>query len=152
MEHFKYITTPLGIMGIREENGEITDLYFDGRDDGGRTSSAVLDAAARQIDEYFAGERKRFDLPLRMQGTPFQLAVWRALCDIPYGETRCYEQIALAVGNPRAVRAVGMANHRNRLPIVIPCHRVVGKNGKLVGYAGGLDIKEKLIAWERKQK
>ena len=102
----------------------------------------------KQLDEYFAGARITFDLPFYMVGTLFQRKVWNALCRIPYGETRSYKQIAIEIESPLACRAVGLANNRNPLPIVIPCHRVVGVGGKLVGYAGGLSIKEKLLDLE----
>ena len=102
----------------------------------------------RQLNEYFRGERKKFDLPLALCGTPFQLKVWEALQTIPYGETRSYKEIAIQVGSPKGCRAVGMANNKNPIPIIIPCHRVVGGNGKLVGYAGGLDKKEYLLEVE----
>jgi methylated-DNA-[protein]-cysteine S-methyltransferase len=105
----------------------------------------------RQLHAYFAGELKDFDLPLAPQGTPFQLEVWRHLCQIPYGQTVSYGELARRVGNPKASRAVGLANGSNPIPIVIPCHRVIGSNGKLTGYGGGLPIKEKLLALERRQ-
>lgn len=103
----------------------------------------------KQLDEYFKGKRKVFDIPLSIDGTEFRKKVWKALLDIPYGETRCYQQIAEAVGNPKAVRAIGQANRSNPVPIIIPCHRVIGKNGDLVGYAGGrTNIKLKLLEIE----
>ena len=108
----------------------------------------AFDAAARQLDEYFAGKRRRFNLLLRPTGTPFQLAVLAALRAIPYGETRSYAQIAATIGKPAAVRAVGAANARNPLPVVIPCHRVIGSNGSLTGFGGGLDAKRRLLALE----
>ncbi len=101
----------------------------------------LTDMAFKQLQEYFKGERKAFDLPLLFIGTEFQKKVWRALCEIPYGETRSYKQIAIAVGNPKASRAIGMANNKNPITVVVPCHRVVGSNGSLVGYAGGLERK-----------
>ncbi len=104
----------------------------------------------QQMDEYFNGSRKVFDLPLRFEGTEFQRKVWRALQEIPYGETRTYKEIAERIGNPKACRAVGMANNKNRIPIIIPCHRVIGVNGALVGYAGGLEIKEALLTHEKR--
>ena len=107
--------------------------------------------AIRQLAAYFAGELEIFDLPLAPEGTPFQLAVWRRLNDIPYGETISYGELARRLGNPKASRAVGLANGANPIPIVIPCHRVIGSNGKLTGYGGGLPIKEKLLALERRQ-
>jgi methylated-DNA-[protein]-cysteine S-methyltransferase len=103
----------------------------------------------RQLREYFQGKRTAFDLKLHPKGTPFQKAVWKALAAIPYGETRSYGEIAKAVGNPAAVRAVGLANGRNPLPIVVPCHRVIGANGHLVGYGGGLPVKQALLDRER---
>ena len=108
----------------------------------------ALADAARQLDEYFAGTRTAFDLPLELQGTPFQLAAWQALAEIPYGETRTYAQQAAVIGRPTAVRAVGAANGRNPLSIVLPCHRVVGSDGGLRGFGGGLEVKEWLLAFE----
>lgn len=108
----------------------------------------VLRAAERQIGEYFAQHRTRFDLPLDFSGTPFQKAVWAALLTIPFGETRSYAQIASQVGKPKAVRAVGAANGRNPISIIAPCHRVIGSNGTLTGFAGGLEAKRLLLALE----
>lgn len=105
-----------------------------------------------QLEAYFAGKIKEFTLPLKPTGTEFQEKVWEALQKIPYGETRSYKEVAKALGNPKACRAVGMANNKNPIAIIIPCHRVVGANGKLVGYAGGLDIKETLLNIESKKK
>lgn len=105
----------------------------------------------RQLRAYFAGKLEEFDLPLAPDGTDFQQKVWRRLCDIPYGETISYGQLAQRIGNPNASRAVGLANGSNPIPIIIPCHRVIGSNGKLTGYGGGLPIKEKLLALERRQ-
>ena len=108
----------------------------------------IASEAARQLRAYFAGELRRFRLPLDLRGTPFQLRVWQELERIPYGETRSYSQIAEAVGAPRAVRAVGAANGANPIPIVVPCHRVIGAGGKLVGYGGGLPLKKRLLELE----
>lgn len=102
----------------------------------------------KQLVEYFNGERREFDIDLDIIGTEFQQRVWQALMKIPYGETVSYKDIAIAVGNPKALRAVGMANNKNKIPIIIPCHRVIGTNGKLVGYGGGLPVKEKLLKLE----
>jgi methylated-DNA-[protein]-cysteine S-methyltransferase len=113
------------------------------------STGAVLDAATVQLREWFAGRRTTFDLPLAPAGTPFQLAVWSRLVTIPFGETRSYADIARAIGRPTAVRAVGAANGRNPLPIVVPCHRVIGRNGSLTGFAGGLDTKRYLLDLER---
>ena len=112
--------------------------------------ATVLAATARQLDEYFAGARTAFDLPLDLHGTPFQLAAWQALAEIPYGETRTYTQQAEVIGRPTAVRAVGAANGRNPLSIVLPCHRVVGSDGTLRGFGGGLEVKAALLALERR--
>ena len=113
--------------------------------------SAALAEAIRQLRAYFAGELEDFDLPLAPEGTPFQQHVWQELCRIPYGETISYGELARRIGNPNASRAVGLANGSNPIPIIIPCHRVIGSNGKLTGYGGGLPIKEKLLALERRQ-
>jgi len=109
----------------------------------------VLRAAINQLTAYFAGSLREFNLPLEMTGTDFQIRVWRLLCDIPYGETRSYRDLAIALGKPTAVRAVGAANGANPLPIVVPCHRVIGANGSLVGYGGGLPLKRRLLEFER---
>jgi len=109
---------------------------------------AIAAEAERQLRAYFAGRLRRFDLPLDLRGTDFQLRVWRELESIPYGETRSYSQIAAAINAPQAVRAVGAANGANPIPIVVPCHRVIGSGGKLVGYGGGLPLKKRLLALE----
>lgn len=111
--------------------------------------NALLDEAARQLEEYFKGERKQFDLPLNPKGTVFQQQVWEALCKIPYGETRSYKEIAEMIGNPKACRAVGGANNKNPIMILIPCHRVIGADGKLIGYDGGLKLKSYLLDLEK---
>jgi methylated-DNA-[protein]-cysteine S-methyltransferase len=104
---------------------------------------------ARQLEQYFAGTRTAFDVPLDYSGTPFQLSVWEELMKIPYGQTRTYGELASRIGNPGAARAVGMANHENRIAVVIPCHRVVGRNGSLTGYAAGVHLKQKLLSIEQ---
>ncbi|MGR5132413.1 methylated-DNA--[protein]-cysteine S-methyltransferase [Vibrio alfacsensis] len=109
----------------------------------------VLSLAVVQLAEYFSGLRNEFDLPLAATGTAFQTQVWRALTTIPYGETWSYQDLANAIGNPKAVRAVGLANGRNPISIVVPCHRVIGKSGKLTGYAGGVERKQRLLALEQ---
>jgi methylated-DNA-[protein]-cysteine S-methyltransferase len=116
-----------------------------------RENHTPFKAAIRQLRAYFSGTLKDFTLPLAPEGTPFQLDVWKRLCEIPYGETTSYGEIARRIGHPEAARAVGLANGTNPLPIVIPCHRVIGSTGKLTGYGGGLLIKEKLLALERGQ-
>ncbi|MEM0554397.1 MULTISPECIES: methylated-DNA--[protein]-cysteine S-methyltransferase [Aeromonas] len=119
---------------------------------GWQQDAAALAPFLAEFDAYFAGREQRFSLPLAARGTAFQQAVWQALCDIPYGETRSYSDIARAIGNPDAVRAVGAANGRNPLSIIVPCHRVIGQNGSLTGYAGGLEIKKVLLALEKQER
>lgn len=158
MIYFK--ETEIGGIGIEEAGGKITQLVFknDTRKIDGEcgiyseeNASPVLKEAFKQLDEYFEGSRTEFDLPLAPEGTPFMKKVWAALCEIPYGKTATYKEIAEAAGSPKAYRAVGSANNRNPISIIIPCHRVIGCNGKLVGYAGGTDIKNKLLLLENKQ-
>ncbi len=151
------MASPVGpLMLVADEAGLRRIDFVNGRspvrsDPHWRESAEYLGEAVRQLLAYFAGELEAFDLPLVPQGTPFQLAVWKRLCEIPYGETISYGELARRVGNPNASRAVGLANGSNPIPIVIPCHRVIGSNGKLTGYGGGLPIKEKLLALERRQ-
>jgi methylated-DNA-[protein]-cysteine S-methyltransferase len=116
-----------------------------------RRDNKALRETIRQLNAYFAGDLETFDLQLSPKGTEFQLLVWKRLYEIPYGETISYGQLADRIGNPKACRAVGLANGSNPIPIIIPCHRVIGSNGKLTGYGGGLPIKEKLLALERRQ-
>jgi methylated-DNA-[protein]-cysteine S-methyltransferase len=108
-----------------------------------------FEEVARQLDAYFSGKLKSFDLKLAPEGTDFQKAVWKALCEIPFGETRTYKDIAVSIGKTKAYRAVGLANNRNPISIIIPCHRVIGTDGKLTGYAAGLDVKEFLLKLEK---
>lgn len=146
----KNIVTPIGTLGLIAEDDYLVDILFHGLPEGiAEADSPVLQETQKQLREYFEGKRQQFELPLKLDGTEFQLAVWAELQKIPYGETASYGDIALRVGSPKAVRAVGGANHRNRLPIVIPCHRVIGKNGSLVGFGGGIDTKTFLIELER---
>jgi len=119
---------------------------------GSLQADELTDKAAAQLDEYFAGKRSTFDVPLNPSGTDFQHRVWNALRDIPYGEIRSYKQIACAIDNPKACRAVGLANNKNPIWIMIPCHRVIGSNGSLIGYGGGLPMKEKLLKLENKER
>lgn len=145
--------TAIGKVGIEEQGGSIVAVYFENdvvpRDrEAGETP--LIRQAFDQLEGYLAGRLTTFTLPLAPEGTPFMRAVWRKLQEVPYGHTASYKDIATAVGNPRAVRAVGQANHRNPIPIFIPCHRIIGSNGKLVGYGGGLPLKEKLLALEKR--
>lgn len=135
-----------GICEISYENEDIT-----GPDERYQDTELLIKAAA-ELTEYFDGKRKVFDLPLSMHGTGFQKKVWECLLQIPYGETRTYKEIAAMTGNAKACRAVGMANHSNPVSIVVPCHRVIGSDGKLTGYAGGLELKEKLLLLEQNNK
>ena len=147
-------TTPIGLVRIVEQDGAITrvDLSscqgFDERDCGRPGTSALLRAAAQQLDEYFAGTRTAFELPLRPAGTAFQCQAWQALRAIPYGQTRSYADQARAVGRPTATRAIGAANGRNPIAIIVPCHRVIGSDGSLTGYAGGQAVKRWLLNHE----
>lgn len=112
-------------------------------------TTELLSMATIQLDEYLQGKRTTFSLPFKLTGTPFQLAVWKELQNIPYGKTTSYKEIAQKINKPKAYRAVGMANNKNPLPIIIPCHRVIGSNGKLIGYAGGLKLKNYLLELEK---
>jgi methylated-DNA-[protein]-cysteine S-methyltransferase len=139
-------------IGIADNGSAIIGLFFDRKRFSGlkKAETPLIQKAAAQIKEYFEGKRKQFKLPLALHGTEFQLAVWHALQDIPYGETRSYKEIAASIGRPKAVRAVGMANNRNPISIIVPCHRVIGHDGKLVGYGGGLPLKQYLLELEEK--
>jgi methylated-DNA-[protein]-cysteine S-methyltransferase len=144
---------PIGKIGIAETDGAVTGVFFADLDKYSlqgfeQYESGFIQKAANQLDEYFAKKRKEFDLPLYFEGTAFQKRVWAALLTIPYGETRSYGEIAIQIGNPKAPRAVGMANNRNPIAIVCPCHRVIGSDGSLVGYAAGLNNKEFLLNLE----
>ena len=149
--------TLVGAIGIVEHDGKIINVYFDDCDEFKNKLSngtivvnqtPLLREAFRQLDEYLAGRLSEFLLPLEPQGTQFQRNVWQALRQIPYGETASYKDIATMLGNPKASRAVGMANNKNPIPILIPCHRIIGNNGNLVGYRGGLELKQRLLEIE----
>lgn len=142
--------SPIGMLTLIEEDHALTEVRFGEKvQDALLLQTPLLLQASAELEDYFRGKRKTFTVPLHPKGTPFQKQCWEALCRIPYGETRTYAQQAAMIGNPKACRAVGMSNHRNPLPIFIPCHRVIGKNGTLIGYAGGLTIKEILLNLER---
>lgn len=151
MKQVTYLTTVLGLIRVAEEDGAIVEVGFvpTGEEQENRGETPLLQEAVKQLAEYFAGQRQAFDLPLRPKGTAFQQQVWQQLLQIPYGETRSYGQIAAAVGRPKAARAVGSANHHNPIAIIIPCHRVIGADGKLVGYAGGVEYKANLLQLEK---
>ncbi|MDR2827050.1 MAG: methylated-DNA--[protein]-cysteine S-methyltransferase [Candidatus Adiutrix intracellularis] len=154
MKSLNYYDYSIGTLGITEDNGAITHVYF-----GRKTKlsgykiaeTPLIQEAAAQLRKYFDGERIEFNLPLAPLGTPFQRTVWKVLQTIPTGEIRSYQDIAVLIERPQAAQAVGMANHRNPIAIIIPCHRVIGKNGNLTGYAGGLNIKRYLLDLEKNQ-
>ena len=148
MKKIFYYDTYAGRIGIAEEDGAITHLIFSERDWTVEETDLIKETK-RQLDEYFAGKRKEFDIPTRLEGTEFQKRVWEELRKIPYGKTVTYKDIAEAVGCPKGFRAVGLANNRNPISIIYPCQRVIGSNGSLTGYGGGLDVKEKLLELER---
>jgi len=156
METLKY-ASPIGNLFISADCDYITQLYFEGGittpptlQETNTANSKVLQKLKQELDAYFAGTLIEFTVPLRPVGTPFRQKVWQALQTIPYGETISYKELANRIGNPKAIRAVGGANHHNPISIIIPCHRVIGASGKLVGYGGGLDVKEFLLEREKK--
>ena len=148
--YFTY-NTEIGEIFIASDGSAITAMKFGHRAamNEKKEANALTDQAAMQLEEYLIGKRRQFDIPINPHGTEFQRSVWNALLAIPYGETRSYRQIAHAIGNPSACRAVGMANSKNPISIIIPCHRVIGESGSLVGYGGGLELKMKLLTLER---
>jgi methylated-DNA-[protein]-cysteine S-methyltransferase len=160
MNIFCYVDSPIGRLMLTSDGTALTGLYMNlyrnkpsklpGLGDDWIQNATIdpLPAAARQLKEYFAGKRREFDLPLRMQGTEFQQRVWRELTKIPFGETRSYGQLAKRLNNPNGSRAVGLANGRNPIAIIVPCHRVIGADGSLTGFGGGLDRKEWLLTHE----
>jgi methylated-DNA-[protein]-cysteine S-methyltransferase len=138
--------TPFGpAWAAVDQNGAVTEFSFRAFEDGTRSNPQV----ESQVIEFFEGKRQAFDFPLAPRGSDFQKRVWAELLKIPFGETISYGELAKRIGNPAASRAVGRANATNPIGLIVPCHRVIGTNGKLTGYAGGLDLKEKLLAWER---
>ncbi len=154
MKNFAIYQTKMGYFIMKYENEHL--VYFkkvhdENISDFG-TKTELTDKAYSQLLEYFEGKRKVFDLPYKLIGTDFQKKVWSALIHIPYGQTRSYKEIAIAVGNEKASRAVGMANNKNPITVIVPCHRVIGASGKLVGYAGGLAMKEFLLKMESENK
>lgn len=144
------IDTPIGsLSAVADAEGRLAALRFDGDLLDARTAGPPLAARyVREIEEYFAGARREFTIPLTPRGTEFQLAVWNALLDVPYGDTISYAELARRIGRPAAVRAVGAANGANPIPVIIPCHRVIGSNGTLTGYGGGIERKQWLLAHE----
>ena len=158
IEDYCYYQSPIGLIGIVETGGFLTRAEFVEQNPKSKhfqqnyisNSSTLLKDACRQLDEYFEGKRQIFDLALKPHGTDFQRSAWESLLRIPYGETTSYLQQAESISNPKAIRAIGQANSRNPIPIIIPCHRVISKNGSLTGYAGGLDRKTRLLAHEHR--
>ena len=146
-----YHNTPMGLLRLCANDSGVCGVYFVKHPAQAPEppDNDLLRRTARELDEYFAGQRRTFDLPLSPHGTAFQMRVWAALRQIPYGETRSYAQVAAMAGNPKACRAVGMANHRNPISILIPCHRVINADGGLGGYGGGLDNKRFLLQLEK---
>ena len=149
-------TKELGTIGIAADENHITNLFFEYEIENIKKDknyilreTFLIKKASEQLFEYLAGKRKNFELPLLKDGTDFQISVWNELIKIPYGETCSYKDIAVAINNEKAVRAVGMANNRNKISIFIPCHRVIGSDKKLVGYGGGLEIKKFLLNLEK---
>ncbi len=152
------VDTPLGRVRIARTARGLAGLWFEGQKHHPgalqapqRADDPLLRETARQLDQYFAGERRDFELPLDLQGTPFQQAVWQALQRIPAGRTRSYGEVAQVLGSPSAVRAVGAAVGRNPASLVVPCHRVLGRDGSLTGYAGGVERKQALLALEARE-
>ena len=158
---YSYLESPVGRLLLAADEAGLQEISFQSSfqtNDGAAQPKAgwvenasALQEPLRELRAYFAGEHENFTIPLAPRGTPFQKEVWSELLKIPYGETISYGELARRIGNPAASRAVGLANGSNPIPIIIPCHRVIGSNGKLTGYGGGLPIKEKLIALERRQ-
>jgi methylated-DNA-[protein]-cysteine S-methyltransferase len=148
----QFLDSPIGRLRLVSDGEHLVKIEFENQYSGdeaaNESSDPVLEASARQLKEYFAGKRRKFDLPLAAAGTDFQRSVWAALAAIPYGELRSYRDIAQSIAKPKAVRAVGAANGRNPLPIVVPCHRVIGADGSLTGFAGGLEAKTFLLELE----
>jgi O-6-methylguanine DNA methyltransferase len=149
-ENIAYLQSPTGLIEIQSNNSQITALEFIKEKRYEEKTNPLLKETLIQLREYFAGRRKTFNLPLELNGTDFQNRVWKELLKIPYGETLSYGELARKIGNEKASRAVGYANNRNRIAIIIPCHRVIGINGKLIGYKGGLWRKKWLLEHEQR--
>ena len=150
MEHTGIYACPFGFFRIVEDEGKVIVIDVVKEKEGEASPSAVTDEAAQELKEYLSGRRKVFTIPYEFRGTPFQLQVWRELAKVPYGTTTTYKKLAEAIGRPGAYHAVGGAVWKNPLSILIPCHRVIGTNGSLTGYAWGLPLKEYLLELEKK--
>lgn len=154
MKNKYYYSFSIGEIGICEEEGFITDIFFRKLKDvdGEICETETISDCSKQIEEYLKGNREDFDIQVKTDGTDFQKRVWKALLNIGYGRTASYREIAENIGNPKAARAVGMANNKNPIIIIIPCHRIIGADGSLTGYAGGVDIKRKLLEIENNRR
>jgi len=153
MNEMTYYHSPLGWIEIQASQDAVTSLVFcDGQKNDAGNDSPVLAECVCQLDEYFSGQRTCFDIPVSQKGTEFQQSVWTVLTDIPYGKTVSYGDVAKMLNNPKSVRAVGAANGQNKVWIIVPCHRVIGANGSLTGYAGGIERKKWLIDHEKQNK
>ena len=152
MTSYAFYDFKFGILKIGHQENTITYIKKVINIDNENNPTALTDNVYKQLNEYLIGQRQTFDINFKFHGTPFQNQVWSALCNIPYGETRSYKDIAIAINNPKACRAVGMANNKNPISIVVPCHRVIGASGKLVGYACGLEMKKSLLDLELSNK
>lgn len=157
MIYYTYLESPIGRLLLTSDGTSLTGLYMEPHRHGPTSTegwmrddeAAPFPTARKQLEAYFAGELQEFDVPLAPQGTPFQQRVWNELCNIPFGQTWSYGELARRIGQPTASRAVGLANGKNPISVIVPCHRVIGANGKLVGYGGGLDRKSTLLQLER---
>lgn len=147
--HYVFIDSPIGRLKLVSDEEQLVAIEHEAEGENSISPPVVLLKCVQQLQQYFAGQRTTFDIPLKMEGTAFQQQVWQALQAIPYGETRSYKDIAEMIGNPKAVRAVGNANNKNKFPLLIPCHRVIGANGSLVGYALGVEHKSYLLQLEQ---
>lgn len=147
--YIDYLDTPIGIVEIRASTEGITSIFFAESATNATNPSKLTHRCTQQLEEYFVGKRKKFDVPLDQQGTEFQKSIWACLVKIPYGEVASYRDIAYSIHKPKAVRAVGAANGRNPISIIVPCHRVIGTNGSLTGYAWGLERKAWLLEHEQ---
>lgn len=150
MNNYGYLNTTIGLLEIEENNKKIIKIHLVSKQERKEIKTEIIEECKKQLREYFLENRKTFDFEIELIGTNFQKQVWNSLLQIPYGKTVSYSDIAKMIDNPKAVRAVAGAIHNNLLLIVVPCHRVIGKNGQLTGFACGLDIKEKLLEIEKK--
>jgi len=148
---YTYVETPIGPLLVAGDEQRLRTVHFapSHPESGWKKADEPFARIASQLAEYFEGKRRTFDVELQMEGTPFQLEVWSALRGIPYGEVRSYADVARQIGRPKAVRAVGAANGANPIPIIVPCHRVIGSSGALTGFGGGLGVKRRLLELER---